>query len=252
MAHYYWLNQGRLGNLLFQYDAILEITTPQDRVYSFHNEVFDLVDIDPRFVLIAGAGRLARIVCFRFDLIVRLALRHKIVGFVGVEPIVVFGRFSVEGSTVSRRLGFHEIAVRYRWVLQEGRRRDAIVKVKREYQLRAKKLLASVTDAPITVAVHIRLTDYKDWVVFGVTDASIPSSWYRERMAECRRRFVSPIFVVFSDDIDAAKAIELGPDVAYFHGTSTEDLTVMALCTHIIMSPSTFAWWGAVFVQTRR
>jgi hypothetical protein len=245
MALYYWLNQGRLGNLLFQYAAILEQIAPGDQVYSFHNELFEFLEMDRRFHVIAGPSRVARSVCFRFDKMARFAARHAIVGSLSAEKTVVSGRYPVETSNIVRASGALGKYFLIDGFFQDGRFNVTSVPIKRRYLSAADTLLRGLTGAQVTVAVHIRLTDYERWPVYGVPGASIPPDWYRERMAELRSRLSSPTFVVFSDDTIAAQRLELGNDVVYFNGSVFEDFTAMARCSHVIMSPSTFAWWSA-------
>jgi hypothetical protein len=249
MALYYWLNQGRLGNLLFQYAAIIEQISQRDQVYSFHNELFDFLEMDRRFHVMAGPSRLARSVCFRFDKAARFAARHSIVGSLSAEKAAISSRYPVETSKFVRACGALGNYFLIDGFFQDSRFNAMSVPIKRHYLAAADSLLRSLTGAEVTVAVHIRLTDYEKWSVYGVPGASIPASWYRERMADLRSRLSSPTFVVFSDDMIAAQKLDLGSDVVHFSGSVFEDFTAMACCSHVIMSPSTFAWWSAFIFQ---
>lgn len=95
------------------------------------------------------------------------------------------------------------------------------------------------------IAVHVRRADY-------VSDPMHPTLGveYYERAARIvLGRVADPIFVVFSDDADWAKAnLDFGCSTVYVTrnaGKSWEDLRLMTLCRHHIIANSSFSWWGA-------
>ena len=53
-------------------------------------------------------------------------------------------------------------------------------------------------------------------------------------------------FVIFSDDIEWCKQNFIGEKFTFLQGNKDwEDLWLMSLCKHIIMSNSSFSWWGS-------
>jgi len=224
----------------------MRYTTPTDRVYLFHNEADDLLEMDPRFCVISARRftRPARYLANRFAL---LAGYLRIVGCLRAKSHFLIGRTLIESAEIVRVSG----ALRNHFVVngffQNSCLREIPIRIKPELVAAAKARLRSMTRAGLTVGVHIRLTDYGSWSVLGAVGALILASWYRDRMNQLRKRVASPTFVVFSDDIGAAKKLNLGDDVVFFYADSPlEDFTALALCDHAIISPSTFAWWAVI------
>lgn len=74
---------------------------------------------------------------------------------------------------------------------------------------------------------------------------------YYQRAIECaRREIVNPVFVLFGDDLDWARAsLDFGSSrvecQAYDQADELTDLWLMARCRHAIIANSSFSWWGA-------
>ena len=97
------------------------------------------------------------------------------------------------------------------------------------------------------VFVHIRRGDYCSW-----PDPEFPAvlepQWYLAAMNRLRTLIDSPLFVLISDDFAYART-QFGrlPDVLVSDNDQFIDLALMSLCSHGILSASSFAWWGAWF-----
>lgn len=95
-----------------------------------------------------------------------------------------------------------------------------------------------------SVAVHIRRGDY---VKLGMVVCDI--AYYQRCMEKMSKIVDSPVFFVFSDDIDWVKE-NLSTDgytVIFVNNNNgaTDDMRLVYSCKHFIMSNSTFSWWGA-------
>lgn len=96
-----------------------------------------------------------------------------------------------------------------------------------------------------SVSVHIRRGDYiKNKRLGGVCE----QSYYDRAFEYIRRRVDSPVFFIFSDDIDWCKR-NFGNKYYYIDDstplTGGRDMYMMSLCTHNIIANSSFSWWGA-------
>jgi hypothetical protein len=225
----------------------MRYTSRDDRVYTFRNEAFDLLESDPRFRIIPGSGRVGAKMNFEINRLALWAMRHKLVGYIQPESLMKFDAYHTESADVVRVVGAVGSHFVIKGFFQYGHFREQPVRIKPRLIEAAKKSLASATKAKVTVAVHVRQTDYGSWPVYGIPGVLLPARWYRDRMNELRERLPSPTFIVFSDDIESTKTLRLGDDVIYFSESSAiEDFAVMALCDHAIISPSSFAWWAAL------
>lgn len=96
-----------------------------------------------------------------------------------------------------------------------------------------------------SVAVHVRRGDY----------VNIPRrhichlDYFARGMNEVRRQLPSAKFFIFSDDLPWCKETLLKefPDAVLVSGCQSdlEEMHLMACCKHIIISNSSFSWWGA-------
>ena len=89
------------------------------------------------------------------------------------------------------------------------------------------------------VAIHLRRGDYVNNPFY----VDLSSTDYYER---AMKLFPRDRFLVFSDDIEYAKTYFVGKEFEFARGkTPVDDLNLMAGCKAVIMSNSSFAWWGA-------
>jgi hypothetical protein len=101
-------------------------------------------------------------------------------------------------------------------------------------------------DPAETVAVHVRLGDYRQQPAFGDSEQGgwvLPREYYQRalEMAGTRR----PI-ALFSDEPDLAEA-HLGRKADYLArtGDSRVDFCMMSSCTRMVIANSTYSWWAA-------
>lgn len=102
---------------------------------------------------------------------------------------------------------------------------------------------------PFAVAMHIRRGDYVNGRLNPECRA-LETDYYREALAEIRRRVRAPTVYLFSDEVEAVSKewsgdgrvvpIVPGPDWMDF-----DELQLMGLCKYDIISNSTFSWWAA-------
>lgn len=97
---------------------------------------------------------------------------------------------------------------------------------------------------PESVAVHVRRGDYAK------IHHTLNASYYDRAMSLIRQRYRSPLFLIFSDDLDWAKrSLAVREDCIYVNEDRTledyEELMIMSRCRSVIISNSTFSWWGA-------
>jgi hypothetical protein len=101
-----------------------------------------------------------------------------------------------------------------------------------------------------SVSVHIRRGDY----VSDPTTSSIHGvcslDYYRKAVSYIRAKVETPVFFVFSDDMEWVKGnLEFdGCEVQYIEHNGEkdfEDLRLMYSCKHNIIANSSFSWWGA-------
>jgi hypothetical protein len=116
--------------------------------------------------------------------------------------------------------------------------------------LDASELIANQIARSNAVSLHIRRGDYisdaKTSSIMNVCDVS----YYERAVSYVANKVASPVFYVFSDDIDWVKQhISLDYPCVYINHNRGEysyiDMQLMSLCKHHIIANSSFSWWGA-------
>ena len=94
-----------------------------------------------------------------------------------------------------------------------------------------------------TVCVHVRRGDY-----VGSDYDICNENYYYKAMDMAKHMLKNSKFYVFSDDIDWCKERMKNYDVEFISGNRDyEDLYLMSLCKHFILSNSSFSWWAQYY-----
>ena len=96
------------------------------------------------------------------------------------------------------------------------------------------------------IAVHVRRTDYLKIDIDGVTnDLSLPKEYFINALSEIRN--IKNYHIVFvSDDIRWCKEnFSFSTPVHYINGSEIDDFQILMNANKLIISNSTFSWWGA-------
>jgi hypothetical protein len=88
------------------------------------------------------------------------------------------------------------------------------------------------------VGIHVRRKDYLDP---DRVQYALPLSYYERAMSF----FSNQKFIVCSDDIEWCKEQPLFKDCEFSTGTEIEDMNLLASCSGLIISNSTYSWWSA-------
>jgi hypothetical protein len=101
-------------------------------------------------------------------------------------------------------------------------------------------------DPAEAVAVHVRLSDYREQIPIGAGSESgwvLPRQYYQQALEVVGR---NRQIVLFSDEPDLAEAY-LGrrADFVSRSGNSRVDFCMMSSCARMIIANSTYSWWAA-------
>lgn len=99
------------------------------------------------------------------------------------------------------------------------------------------------------VSLHVRRGDYLEPKHWENTGSVCQLPYYRNAIAEMKKRVSNPVFYVFSDDLAWVKENLQLENVVYIDwnkgNDSWQDMMLMSHCRHHIICNSTFSWWGA-------
>jgi len=219
-------NLGHLGNQMFQYAALLGLSSKYNRKFciphkktfggayytELRSNIYDAFDINP----IQGLSRFPTVEerQFHFD--------HKLFNEFPKEDVNLHGFFQSE-----------------RWFAHcRGDVRRAFT-FKPEYMDIAKEMRAQLSGD--IIAIHIRRTDY----LTNPNHEALGLDYYERALNFLPSDLTA---VIFTDDPEWAKKQELFPDERFFVSETNcpyIDMALMSLCDYHIIGNSTFSWWGA-------
>lgn len=112
------------------------------------------------------------------------------------------------------------------------------------------KLKQQINDCS-SVSIHVRRGDYLSQGAISYHGVC-PVSYYEDAVTYICSLVESPVFFVFSDDVDWVKSsfnflnnasvIYVDKNTGF---SSFKDMFFMSICKHNIIANSTFSWWGA-------
>jgi len=124
--------------------------------------------------------------------------------------------------------------------------------VKRRYRNEFDRQYGRLLNQRPLLVIHIRRTDYVEYCVLGAQDTSLPAAYYRSAMeALGERDQYQCIFV--GDDLDWAREHFGNVRGAQFlRGDPIADFQLLTRADALILSNSSFAWWGAYLNDVRQ
>jgi hypothetical protein len=104
-------------------------------------------------------------------------------------------------------------------------------------------LLHCFNFSSVCCAIHVRRTDYVDNDYYEQLDMG----YYNSAIAKIKSLVDDKIkFMIFSDDIQWCKSNFIGKEFIFIEGNSDiEDLFLMSQCDHFIIANSSFSWWSS-------
>mgnify|MGYP001487744647 FL=1 len=101
------------------------------------------------------------------------------------------------------------------------------------------------------IFVHIRRGDYLFW-----PDTRYPAfldlDSYKKNIERIKRKVKKPLFIILGDDSSyLKKAFQESNELIISENSIELDLSIMTLCSHGVLSASTFSWWGAFYVRDK-
>jgi hypothetical protein len=222
---------GRLGNQMFQYAALkavslktgFDFSLPDHRIPK-HDAAFDFTN--NKWISV----KLDLLECFnlncKFHNNLNFENQYSEKDFT-FDPAI----FSITDNTTIK--GYFQS---YKYF------KDYEVEIKKDFQFKfdiLNKCSIEIAKYLNPVSVHIRRADYVNHSGYW----NITNEYIQKALNQFTDREYT--FLIFSDDIEWCKQI-FPEGVVFIEGnTQFEDLCLMSLCTHNIISNSTYSWWGA-------
>ena len=113
-----------------------------------------------------------------------------------------------------------------------------------------KETMNKIYEPGTSISLHIRRGDYVDKKRYQDLYAKCSIDYYKRAVEYIAQKYPNPKLFVFSDDIKWVQRRLNLPYETIFVANNTgekdyEDMRLMSMCAHNIISNSTFSWWAA-------
>jgi len=236
--------QGRLGNLLFQYQAVKHLFSQDSFVVSVdHYGLGELIYLEDNFKFIKFNKYLIkfRIVEALKSFLFFLARKNVISYF--YEETLFVNEAPLESGKYIYAKGMLSTIIFVRGYFQTDIHSLVELPCIRPCPTISTSYVLNKNDL---VGIHFRFTDYETLNVMGKINAILPKSYYQSAINLIRAKVDNPKFLIFSDDrVRAEKYLcDILEDYTYCCGTEYEDFISLSKCDHLIISASSFSWWA--------
>lgn len=237
------VEEGRLGNQLFQYAALRSEARPGERLMLFGfdqlKETFD--GVDAQFVHIAS-NPLKHLVSLDYSRLSRIT--DRIPGVSSVKendeamPIRGGGRIEIVHPSWFQSPAFLDSPA------------VSTLKIKDQLATAAKSLLRELNPSGAPCAfIHVRAGDYRTWPS-PETPAILPPHWYAEQAAALSARVPGIHFIGVGDEPGYVREVMSSiENSSCAHAGFGEEFALMSQCQHGVLSASSFAYWAAWFAK---
>ena len=243
-----FLQSGRLGNQLFQFVALKKYFPKHKLIFfgfaSLQN-LFNIIDVI--FINLKINSLLYKVLVRIFIYFVKLRILGKITEIAVNDNsklyvrrgllwniFIVWDVFFQHSSFVNKTINPPRIKKKYLTLAKNWLIKKKVFKKKSNL-----------------VFVHVRRGDYLSY-----PDVNFPAvldlKWYKKNMLYIKNRVKKPIFVIMGDDTLYLQSVfKESKNLIISNNLPEIDLSIMSFCSHGILSPSTFAWWGAFYARSK-
>lgn len=254
----FFVAHGRLGNQVFQYAYLKTIQKNNEAIYtSGFDELLDVFEIkDLKNVGINRPGFIQGLAMFVYRLLFNLTKIKAITKIkVNYDSIGIHVRESDKAS-ISKGL-FPFVRFVCPGFFQSEKFFDETIaknlKLKDKHLKTADAFLDNIPERNHRVFVHIRRGDYKTFKIYGKSTL-LPTAYFHEQIAYFREHEENSFFIFLSDEpafIKKEFSYLKEKKISYDNAVGT-DIAIITKCDSGILSPSSFGWWGAYLMKTRK
>lgn len=259
----FFYGEGRLGNQVFQYQALSRIVKPRERILAVGLEdlhrCLELSGPEPvvltRRRIIKGAVKIALVAL----LLRPLARTFRVLNYAyetrcGVPP----------NDGASGQMTLRPGLLRFLTFIDGGYYQNSsywpslfpatLFRIKENLRDAARRYLVSTAGTHrVQVFVHVRRGDYLSHTDYGLKDLALPATYYYSAIAELRKQ-LGPAHLVFvtDDTMWVEKNFQDISDKSIASFDADMDFGIMTQCTAGILSNSTFSLAAALMMNNPR
>ncbi len=247
-----WLPQGRLGNLIFQYQALVGLKPENSLVLTIQNEFEEVFQARNDFIFIKAPKVIKAFITNALINLSRKLVKLGLLGVITSEKTMHSSGVEVETLGVIRKIGFFSRIQVFDGFFQSAAFSNQALSFKNLRENPSYIDEISMHSGPL-IAIHFRFSDYEKWSIFGRHGVVLPENYYQLSIKYMLEKIPSPTFIIFSDNIEAVpKHLFSKHKHVYFRGDHfSSDFKAISLCDHAIISCSTFSWWAAHLINNK-
>jgi hypothetical protein len=251
-----FFGEGGLGNQIFQYAFIKNFLKEKEILITCNfSKLLEQFDIQENIKNVDN--RYLRYLCNKIAVpVLKILSLLRIISYVKAERGFKNG-FPIElNSFISRRGLFSPLFIFPGYFQSEqmfDQKNLFDLKIKDKYKKEAEIFMKNRGKKKKKIFVHIRRGDYKNEIVFGEKDISLPLKYYKNSISSFYDKGNPPLFIFMSNDLDFVEEnFRDIKDKVISKEIDHVDFAIMTLCDGGIMSNSTFSWWGAYFCRNNK
>lgn len=127
------------------------------------------------------------------------------------------------------------------------------LKIKEKYIAESRHFFSKIPSDYKNVFVHIRRGDIVNEIFNGVRGKDLPKSYFEKAINIIKETVENPFFIFLSDDPYFVQCCFKDFEPKIISKNSMEvDLAIMTQCEAGIISNSSFSWWGAFLMTTKK
>jgi len=241
------IENGKLGNQLFQYFYCKSIASNKEKIFLFgFDELKELIEDDQLFFFVSNNTILYKILIKLKRRVDNFLLKYKLFNFI-YESSDLNKENIYKGQGVFSRItyisGFFQNETFIKKKILNNFR------IKNYLTDKAKKNISRIKKNENTkiIFIHLRGKDYKFWPSKKFP-AVLPINWYIKCIKKFKLIFEDKkvFFLFFTDDKKYFfKNKFFNKNFIFIKSNLSNDFLTMSLCDGGILSPSSYAWWSA-------
>ena len=241
------IENGRLGNTLFQY-AGLKKYFANEKIFFFGIEniqiFFDNVDFN-----FLGNRKINKFFYYFFKKIIIFLIKIRILGLISEDITSKNFKIDIKRGLFWRILVSHSNFFQHKDVISNIDSHLFIKSKIREKGLNWLENKRIDIKKNTLIFTHIRRGDYLNWPSKEFP-AVLNINWYKRAISLMLQNIKNPIFIIMGDDQKYLNMQFKESSTLFISNNKPElDLSIMSQCSAGILSPSSFAWWGAHYAK---
>ncbi len=267
-----FFGDGYLGNQLFQYSFIKFYLKPKKLFTTNFFPLLEFLERDKKLKIYCLENRILVFFFRRFFIfILKFMSFIRLINSVSLDTYRYKGTI-IESDKINKRSGIIPITFIYPHFFQnkkfhKSNNKNKIM-IKRKHINRAKKFLDSISkDKNKIIFFHIRLgqkirhhyhtsnekNDVQKFTIFEKKGTKLPNNYYMHQLKFFKKKYPNSKILIISDNIFLAKKIFSNiKDIFFSNLNLYEDLALLSLCSHGVLSNSSFSWWGHYLMKKPR